>query len=108
MKSLLRGFELVSGLKINFFKSSLIGINVDDGFMSMACNFLNCSEGRVPFNYLGLPVGANPRSLSTWEPLVEKLSGKLNSWGHKYISFGGRIVLLNAVLNAIPIFSCLT
>ena len=25
-------------------------------------------------------------------------------WGHKYISFGGRIVLLNTVLNAIPIF----
>jgi hypothetical protein len=35
---------------------------------------------------------------------VEKLSGKLNTWGHKYISFGGRIVLLNAVLNVIPIF----
>jgi hypothetical protein len=28
----------------------------------------------------------------------------LNSWGHKFISFGGRIVLLNSVLNAIPIF----
>jgi len=24
--------------------------------------------------------------------------------GHKYISFGGRIVLLNSVLNAIPYF----
>jgi hypothetical protein len=25
-------------------------------------------------------------------------------WGNKYISFGGRVVLLNAVLNAIPVF----
>lgn len=72
--------------------------------MAMACNFLNCSEGCIPFKYLGLPVGANPNSLSTWEPLVESISGKLNLWGHKYISFGGRIVLLNSVLNAIPIF----
>lgn len=35
---------------------------------------------------------------------MEVLSGKLNIWGHKYISFGGRIVLLNSVLNSIPIF----
>ncbi|KEH37317.1 transmembrane protein, putative [Medicago truncatula] len=95
---------MVSGLKINFFKSSLIGVNVETSFMDMACNFLNCSEGSLPFKYLGLPVGANSRSMSTWEPLVENLSGRLNTWGHKYISFGGRIVLVNAVLNVIPIF----
>jgi hypothetical protein len=104
IKALLRGFEMASGLKINFFKSSLIGVNVDNEFMAMACNFLNCSEGSIPFKYLGLPVGANSRSMTTWEPFVDKISGRLNTWGHKYISFGGRIVLLNSVLNAIPIF----
>jgi len=93
-----------SGLKINFLKSSLIGVNVGDDFMEMACNFLNCSKGSIPFNYLGLPVGANGRSFATWEPLVEKLNRKLNAWGHKYISFGGRIVLLNSVLKFIHIF----
>jgi hypothetical protein len=70
MKSVLRGFEMVSGLKINLSKSSLIGVNVGEEFMVMACNFLNCSAGSIPFKYLGLPVGANPRSMSTWEPLV--------------------------------------
>jgi hypothetical protein len=95
---------MVSGLKINFFKSSLIGVNVGEEFMEMACNFLNCREGCLPFKYLGLPVGANPKSVSTWEPLLECLGGRLNSWGHRYISFGGRIVLLNSVLNSLPIF----
>jgi len=104
MRALLRGFEMVSGLKINFFKSSLIGVNGASDFMDMACNFLNCSEGSIPFKYLDLPVGADSRSMSTWEPLVKSISGKLNSWGYKYINFGGRIVLLNSVLNAIPIF----
>jgi len=79
LKSLLRGFEMVSGLKINFFKSSLIGVSVDSEFMEMACSFLNCTQGCVPFKYLGLLVGANVKSMSTWEPLVEKLSGKLNT-----------------------------
>jgi hypothetical protein len=95
---------MVSGLKINFLKSSLIGINVSEDFMEMACEFLNCSKENLPFKYLGLPVGANGRSLSTWEPLVESLNRKLNTWSHKYISFRGRIVLLNSVLNSIPVF----
>jgi len=60
LKALLRGFEMVSDLKINFFKSSLIGVNVASDFMDLACNFLNCSEGSISFKYLGLPVGANP------------------------------------------------
>jgi len=72
--------------------------------MDMACTFLNCNEGSLPFKYLGLPVGANPSSYSTWEPLLEHVSTRLNSWGNKYISFGGRVVLLNSVINAIPVF----
>lgn len=99
MKEALRGFEKASRLKINFFKSCLIGVNVPNDFMEMACNFLNCSQGNLPFKYLGLPVGAKPRSILTWEPLLERLGRRLNSWGHKYISLGGRIILLNSVLN---------
>jgi len=29
---------------------------------------------------------------------------RLNSWGNKFLNFDGRIVLLNSVINAIPIF----
>jgi hypothetical protein len=36
--------------------------------------------------------------------LLEKIRKRLFSWRNKYISLGGRIVLINAVLNAIPVF----
>jgi len=104
LKALLKGFELASGLKVNFSKSCLIGINIQREFMEMACRFLGCSESNLPFKYLGLPVGANHKSLSTWEPLFEHLTKRLNSWSNRFVSFGGRIVLLNSVLNVIPIF----
>lgn len=42
--------------------------------------------------------------LAMWEPLLEHVNKRLKSWGNKFLSFGGRIVLLNSVLNAIPIF----
>lgn len=65
--------------------------------MDMASSFLHCSQGSLPFRYLGLPVGANHRSSAIWQPLVDLLDRRLNSWGHKYISFVGRIVLINSV-----------
>jgi hypothetical protein len=104
LKALLRGFEMASGLKVNFYKSCLMGINVSPEFMVTACNFLNCGQGSFPFKYLGLPVGGNPGRAITWEPLLDQFSKKLNSWGNRYLSLGGRIVLLNSVLNALPIF----
>ncbi|MCI20629.1 RNA-directed DNA polymerase (Reverse transcriptase) [Trifolium medium] len=52
--------------------------------------------GTVPFSYLGLPVGANSRSLSTWEPMIASLRKRLGTWRNKYVSLGGRIVLLNS------------
>ncbi|KAK2415745.1 hypothetical protein QL285_038202 [Trifolium repens] len=104
LKAILGGFEMASGLKVNFLKSCLIGVNVISSFMEMACTFLNCREGSIPFKYLGLPIGANPKSEVTWKPLLDNLRKRLFSWRNKYISFGGRIVLINAVLNSMPIF----
>ncbi|GAU25119.1 hypothetical protein TSUD_274080 [Trifolium subterraneum] len=104
LKAILRGFELASGLRVNIWKSYLIGVNVPNNFMENACHFLNCKRGVLPFSYLGLPVGANPRRSSTWEPVLDSLRKRLRAWGNKYVSLGGRIVLINSILNSIPIF----
>jgi hypothetical protein len=104
MKAILRWFELMSGLKVNFSKSKLYGINVESGLLSVAAKFLNCLLGSMPFMYLGLPVGANPRKEETWKPVVESLKNRLFSWQNRYISFGGRVTLINSVLASLPIF----
>jgi hypothetical protein len=104
LKAVLREFEMASGLKVNFWKSCLVGLNVPNEFIDMASDFLNCRIGSLPFKYLGLPVGANPRLSSTWAPMVDSIRRRLGSWGNKFVSLGGRIVLINAVLNALPIF----
>jgi mannosylglycoprotein endo-beta-mannosidase len=36
--------------------------------------------------------------------MINVVRRRLGSWGNKYVSLGGRIVLINAVLNVIPIF----
>lgn len=88
LKALLQGFEMASGLKVNFSKSCLIGINVPRDFMDMTCNFLGCRECNLPFKNLGLLVGANHRSITTWDSLLELMTKRLNSWGNRFVSFG--------------------
>jgi hypothetical protein len=42
--------------------------------------------------------------LGPWQPLIDTISRKLGSWNNRWVSMGGRVVLLNSVLNSIPIF----
>lgn len=58
LKCILRCFELVSGLRVNFHKSKLVGIAVDDRVTIQLAHLLNCKVMFVPFVYLGLTVGA--------------------------------------------------
>lgn len=55
---------------MNFFKSSPIGVNVEDHFMEAVAGFLSCKICIAPFNYLGIPIGANPRCVETWKPMI--------------------------------------
>ena len=61
-------FGAVSGLKINMTKSLLLGMGVDDVFVSSLAESVGCEVGAWPTTYLGLPLGGNPCSRSFWEP----------------------------------------
>ena len=72
IKAILRAFELVSGLKINFVKSSFGAFGMSEQWKLEAANYLNCSLLSFPFTYLGIPIGANPRRSLMWDPLIAK------------------------------------
>ncbi|GKU89877.1 hypothetical protein SLEP1_g3954 [Rubroshorea leprosula] len=57
----------------------------------------------LPFKYLGVPVGGNHRKLSMWLPLIESFKKKLLNWKARWLSFEGRITLLNSVLTSLPV-----
>ncbi|PNY13834.1 cysteine-rich receptor-like protein kinase [Trifolium pratense] len=104
IKALLILFELVSGLKVNFHKSMLVGVNVDDNWLFDASYVVNCKIGRIPFIYLGLPIGGNPRRHSLWIPLLEKIRKRLSGWKSRFLSMGGRLVLLKSVLSSLSVY----
>ena len=64
IKTILCCFELVSGLKVNFHKSNVSAIGIDDIDLSIFAGCLNCSKMHLPFKYLGLFVGGNHKRVS--------------------------------------------
>ncbi|MCH85046.1 RNA-directed DNA polymerase (Reverse transcriptase) [Trifolium medium] len=72
--------------------------------MEAASNFLSCKVGSIPFKFLGIPVGANPRSCKTWQPILDLMEKRLAKWKGKYLSIDGRFVLINSVLSSLPLY----
>jgi mannosylglycoprotein endo-beta-mannosidase len=103
-KRILRWFEIISGLKVNFYKSSLIGINLDNDYTSSLANSVFYRSDTFPVRYLGLPLGANPSRLSTWKPVLSTIRAKLSTWKRNFLSIAGRLCLIKSVLSSLPLF----
>ena len=101
---LVRGFELLSGLKVNLSKSSLGGINVEYVKLERIAAEIGCSITEWPMNYLGMPLGGNPMNVSFWDGVVEKIGKRLDGWKKAYISRGGRLTLVSSVLASMPTY----
>eukprot|EP00253_Pinus_taeda_P026343 PITA_26343 len=56
------------------------------------------------FKYLGLPLAKDTIKSEMWVKLIEKLRGKLHSWGMYWLNLAGRTILIKAVLSALPIY----
>jgi len=105
MRAVLYLFEAMSGLKVNFHKSELVGVNVSRSWLLEAAVVLNCKISSLPIVYLGLLVGGDSRRLNFWEPVVNHIKSRLSNWKNKYLSFGGRLVLLKSILTSLFVYA---
>ncbi|GKV05619.1 hypothetical protein SLEP1_g17606 [Rubroshorea leprosula] len=60
--------------------------------------------GSFPFKYLGIPIGGRYGKIAFWKPLIDIFSKKLSKWKGRFLSLGGRITLINSVLDSLPVF----
>lgn len=104
LKYIIHIFESISGLKINWMKSSLASVGVEEGALRHFTQILGCKVDQWPFNYLGIPLGGSTKALTFWDPVVERVEKKFSCWKSSYISFGGKITLIKTTLANIPVY----
>ena len=65
---------------------------------------MGCESGSLPFRYLGVPIHYRKLRNSEWNPIESRFVSKLGCWQSKMLSYGDRLVLINAVLTSLPMF----
>jgi hypothetical protein len=99
LKLILSAFEQLSGLKINFHKSELFCFGEAKYEVTAYANLSGCGQGQFPMRYLGIPIHYRRLTLAEWKLVEERLQKCLSSWKGKFLSLGGRLILINSVLS---------
>lgn len=61
-------------------------------------------EGKLPVRYLGLPLMTQSMRRQYFLPLLEKIISKICTWTCRFLSYAGRLQLINSVLISIANF----
>lgn len=87
---LLKCFSIMTGLSINFHKSSLVGWGTNSEWIAQMSKIIGCKSESVPLKYLGLPLGVNCNQAKHWKPVILKIEQRLAMWKSKLLSMAGR------------------
>ena len=90
-------FAAWSGLNMNKDKTELFLVGMTQN-ETLDISSLGFKIGSLPVRYLGLPLMHRNLRISDYRPLLEKVSGCLNSWSAKALSYAGRCQLLSSVI----------
>ena len=96
-------FSDFSELQLNRAKSTFVGFGLSTSELTQCVSILGMAIGTLPIRYLGLPLTERSLRAPDWQPVLEKVEARLGGWQARLISRGGRLILLKAVLSAIPI-----
>lgn len=103
LKNILLAFELISGLRVNFKKS--VVVVVGNALYTAECALLfGCRMTSFPMKYLGIPLGNKSKAVGVWDIILQKFQKKLSIWQRRYLSKGGRLMLIKHVLSSLHVY----
>jgi hypothetical protein len=103
LKALLQIFTGSTGLKVNYAKSNMVPINMDEDRLQHFTSTLNCQNGNFPFTYLGLPLVITKPSREYFLPIVKRVHRRLCGIAD-FLNYGGKLQLVKLVLASLPFF----
>lgn len=105
IKLILSCYEAMSGMKINYDKSEVFTVGLEEAEQQIVVAALNCKLGTFPMKYLGLPVSDCKISKAQLKYVSDKIEKRLDTWQCEYLSSGGKSTLIDSCLSSIPLYT---
>uniref|UniRef100_A0A1J3D6G7 Reverse transcriptase domain-containing protein n=1 Tax=Noccaea caerulescens TaxID=107243 RepID=A0A1J3D6G7_NOCCA len=106
LRSILDKYSLASGQRINYLKSSIyFGKKIPIDRREVIKERLEIHQNGGKGRYLGLPESFGGSKVSILSYLKENLSQKVGGWQNKFLSSGGKEIMLKAVAFALPTYT---
>ncbi|XP_028220490.1 uncharacterized protein LOC114402187 [Glycine soja] len=100
----LQHFCRVSRLSISSDKSAIYSADIRPHELSHIQQFTGFSLGDFPFRYLGVPLLSSRLNVCHYAPLLSKITGLIQGWSKKSLSYAGKLELIRAVIQGIVNF----
>jgi hypothetical protein len=99
----LKRYATLTGLTINSAKSVLIPIAIPTTHWEVVQGIMGCPIKHPLIKYLGLPLSVKKSTKLDYLSLLQKVQGRFRGSIGKWLSKGGRLTLINATINALPL-----
>ncbi|XP_055814323.1 uncharacterized protein LOC129883750 [Solanum dulcamara] len=97
-------YERISGQLINKHKSHfMIPSNAFKSTVLRIKRIRGFNQKNSPITYLGCPIYIGRQRVIYYSDLISKIVNRITGWQAKILSYGGRVVLVKHVIQAMPI-----
>lgn len=102
----LRKYEETSGQLINKNKSSFyVPTHATESLVQKIIDTTGFTRTKLPIKYLGVSIYAGRQKPAHFASILAKTVNKLQGWKTDLLSTGGRLILIQHVLTALPIYT---
>lgn len=101
---ILKVYAQITGLNINLSKSKFVALQIPHNLLPVIDQILHCSRVSFPLKYLGLPLSIRRLKKQHFMTLINMVHYRLAGWKGGFLSLAGRKILINSVINAMPMY----
>ena len=101
MQRTLYQFHEFTGLLANNNKRCVFFGGVEEEVTLAICNSLQFTKGALPMKYLGMPLVATKLKKVDCDEFIKKICDRIQAWTSKFLSYAGRVQLIQSVLTGI-------
>jgi hypothetical protein len=104
VKAILDEFGRLSDLKINLAKSQLLFTIADDDNIQELAQIIGCTTAKFPFKNVIFPLSNKKLGMADFDHLIQRIANRLTGWQASLLSIAGRLILMHAILSAMPTY----